>query len=77
MNFGIELGDWRPYLGKPMADGERVECDDLAYSVGYRQGFAFHVVAVFADAEDADLAADALNAREGFTTYTVAKLVQS
>lgn len=73
---GLNLGDWKPWLGKPFPEDERVECDDLAYSVGYRQGFAFHVVAVFSDAEDADCAADALNAREGFQTYTVAKLVQ-
>lgn len=69
---GPLLDGWKPHLTPP---ADQVDCDDLCWAVLYRQGFRVEVVALFTDSDDALLAADAMNARDGFTSFQVAKLV--
>jgi hypothetical protein len=45
--------------------------------VGYYQGFSFVVTALFEDDETAQVFADAMNAIEGFQTFTVATLYEN
>lgn len=72
--MALQLDGYAPFLSGACA--EHVNCDDLDWCVFYRQGSYANVVAVFCDAEDAQLAADAMNHREGVLAYQVAKLVE-
>ena len=72
--IGPVIDGWKPFVFPP---ADQVDCDDLRWAVFCRQGFRVEVVALFTDSDDALLAADAMNAREGFTSFQVAALVQA
>jgi hypothetical protein len=75
----VNLTGYQPHLHPLTFNGKRENWDvywgEMSSCVGYQQGFRFVVVAVFEDDETAQIFATAMNAIEGFQTFTVTSLV--
>ena len=67
----------RPFYRGAKSDAWEVDWSVMQSCVGYYQGFSFVVTALFEDDETAQVFADAMNAIEGFQTFTVATLYEN